>query len=105
MSAGRVPVSTAGAGMSWWSPDGREIRYLDLDSQFLSVQVKTEPTFSSTEPKLLYSIKDLKTRSVTFAPDGRLMVVLQGESEKTTKSVGLVVNFIEELRAKMATAK
>ena len=105
MSAGRVPVSTAGAGMSWWSPDGKEIRYLDLDSQVLSVQVKTEPAFSATEPKVLYSIKDLKTRSVTFAPDGRLMVVLQGESEKSTKSVGLVVNFIDELRAKMATAK
>jgi hypothetical protein len=30
---------------------------------------------------VLYSIKDLKTRSIAFAPDGRLMVVLQGESQ------------------------
>ena len=39
------------------------------------------------------------------SPDGRLMVVLQGQNEQTTKTVGLVVNFLEELRAKMATAK
>jgi hypothetical protein len=103
--AGRVQVSTSGGNSPWWSADGKEIRYLDLDSQVMSVQVKTEPTFSTTEPKVLYSIKDLKTTSVAFAPDGRLMVVLQGESEKTTKKVDLVVNFLEELRAKIATAK
>ncbi len=102
---GRVPVSTSGGGLAWWSPDGNEIRYIDLDSQVLSVQVKTEPTFSTSEPNVLYSIKDLKTKSVVFANDGRLMVVLQGESEKTTKSVGLVVNFLEELRAKMPALK
>ncbi len=103
--AGRVPISTSGGDSAWWSPDGKEIRYLDLDRQVWSVQVKTEPTFAVSEPKLLYSIKDLKTRSLVFAPDGRLMVVLQGESEKTTKKVDLVVNFLDELRAKMPPAK
>ncbi len=103
--AGRVQVSTGGGTSAWWSPDGKEIRYLDADSQVMSVLVRTDPAFSAAEPKVLYSIKDLKTRGSTFAPDGRLMVVLQGESERTTKSVGLVVNFLDELRAKMATAK
>jgi Tol biopolymer transport system component len=103
--AGRTQVTTTGASGGWWSPDGKEIRYIDSDSQVLSVQVKTEPTFAATEPKVLYSIKDLKTRSRDFAPDGRLMVVLQGESEKTTKKVDLVVNFLDELRAKMSPAK
>lgn len=39
----------------------------------------------------------------TFAPDGRLMVVLQGEGEQTTH-IDLVVNFLEDVRAKMAAA-
>ncbi len=32
------------------------------------------------------------------------MVILQGEGERTTK-IDLVVNFLDELRAKMATAR
>jgi serine/threonine-protein kinase len=104
--AGRVPVSTGGGNLSWWSPDGgKEIRYVDADSQVMSVQLKFEPTFSASEPKALYSIKDLKIRGSTFAPDGRMMVVLQGVSEQTTKSIGLVVNFLDELRTKMPAAK
>ena len=102
--AGRVPISSTGVRTSWWSSDGKEIRYVDSDSQLMSVQVKLEPTFAASEPKVLSSIKDIKTRSVTFAPDGRLMVVLQGESERTTRKVDLVVNFIDELRAKMPAA-
>lgn len=103
--AGRVQVSANGGDAAWWSADGKEIRYVDSDKQVMSVQVKTEPTFTATEPKALYSIKDLKTKSICFAPDGRLMVVLQGESEKTTKKVDLVVNFLEELRSKVPTTK
>jgi Tol biopolymer transport system component len=104
VKAGRVPVSTSGGGLCMWSKDGKEIRYLDSDSQVMSVQVQTEPTFSVSEPKLLYSIKDLKTRGITFAPDGRLLVVLQGQSEQSTTSVGLVINFMDELRAKIPKA-
>ncbi len=105
--AERVPISTSGANSSssWWSPDGKEIRYLDTDSQIMSVQVSTEPAFTASEPKILYSIKDLKTRAITFAPDGRLMVVLQGQSEQTTTKIDLAVNFLGELRARVLQGK
>ncbi len=103
--AGRRQISTSGGGTSWWSPDGKEIRYLDNDWQIMSVQIKTEPAFSASEPKVLYSLKDLKVRGWAFGPDGRLMVILQGDSEQTTASVGLVVNFLDELRAKVPAAK
>jgi hypothetical protein len=33
------------------------------------------------------------------------MAVMMGESEQTTAAVGVVVNFGDEIRAKMATAK
>jgi eukaryotic-like serine/threonine-protein kinase len=101
----RTRISTGGATDSgWWSPDGTEIRYFDSDSQLISVQVQTEPSFSVSPPKVLYSIKDLKIRDVTFAPDGRVMVVLQGENEQATK-IDLVVNFADEVRARMADSK
>ncbi|MFM9958525.1 MAG: protein kinase domain-containing protein [Phycisphaerales bacterium] len=102
---GRVQVSTNGHdGAGWWSPDGKEIRFFDADKQMVSVEVKTEPTLSVSLPKVLYSIKDLKTRSATWTPDGRAMVILLGENESASR-IDLVVNFAEELQAKMGGAK
>jgi len=54
--------------------------------------------------KVLYSMKDLKTRGAAWTPDGRPMVILQGESELANR-IDLVVNFAQELRAKMSTSK
>jgi len=103
--AGRVQVSTNGHdGSGWWSPDGKEIRFVDSDKQVVSVEVKTEPTFSVSLPTVLYSIKDLKTKNYSWSPDGRLMVILQGENELASR-IDLVVNFADEIRAKLGAAK
>ena len=104
-ASGRVQISTTGHdGAAWWSPDGKEIRYVDGDKQVMSVEVTTEPTFSASLPKVLYSIKDLKTTSFAWAPDGRLMVILQSANEQS-KKIDLIVNFGEEIRAKMGAVK
>lgn len=103
--SGRVQVSTTGHdGVSWWSPDGKEIRYVDGDKQVMSVEVQTEPAFSASVPKAIYSIKELKTSSFTWAPDGRLLVVQQGPNEQITK-IDLVLNFMDEVRAKLGEAE
>ncbi|HEX2837776.1 MAG TPA: protein kinase [Phycisphaerales bacterium] len=99
--AGRVQLSTSGHdGGCWWSEDGKEIRFVDGDKQVVSVEVKTEPTFAASVPRVLYSIKELKTRGSSWAPDGRLMVILEGENEQANR-IDLVVNFLDELRARM----
>lgn len=104
-AAGRVQISTNGHdGTSWWSPDGTEIRFIDGDRQVMSVQVQTEPKFSVSPPKMLYSLKELKIRSWAWCPDGRLMAVLEGEGERPDK-IDLLVNFADELHAKLATEK
>jgi Tol biopolymer transport system component len=104
-AAGRTQISTNGHDNAvWWSPDGKEIRFIDSDRQVVSIELKTEPTFSASLPKPLYSIKELKTTNFSWAPDGRLMVILQGENERANR-VDLVVNFLDELRSKMPAAK
>jgi Tol biopolymer transport system component len=104
-AAGRVQVSTNGhEGAAWWSPDGKEIRFFDGDKQVVSVEVKTEPAFSASLPKVLYSVKELKAKYFSWAPDGRLMVILPGENEQASR-IDLVVNFADEIREKMGTAK
>jgi Tol biopolymer transport system component len=103
--AGRVQVSTNGHdGSAWWSADGSEIRFVDADRQVMSVEVKTDPTFSVSLPKFLYSIKELRSISFSWSPDGRLIAILPGENERTSR-IDLVVNFAEEVRAKMSSAQ
>jgi len=99
--AGRVQVSTSGHdGAAWWSADGKEIRFIDSDKQVMSVEVQTEPALTVSLPKALYGFKELKTRGMSWAPDGRVMVVLQGENERPNR-IEVVVNFLDEVRAKM----
>ena len=99
--SGRVQISTNGhEGVAWWSRDGKEIRFIDVDRQVVSVDVKTEPAFSASLPKVLYSVKQLKTRNFAWAPDGRLLVILKGKNEESSR-VDLVVNFAAEIQAKM----
>ncbi|HBS28685.1 MAG TPA: hypothetical protein DEB06_04360 [Phycisphaerales bacterium] len=103
--SGRVQISTTGSdGSGWLSPDGKELRYVDSDRQVMSVQVQTEPALSVSLPKVLYAFKDLKYRDFSWAPDGRPMVALQGEGERPGK-IDLVVNFMDEARAKIDAAK
>ncbi len=104
-ASGRVQISSTGHnGSSWWSPDGKEIRYVDGDEQVMSVEVQTEPTFSASIPKRLYSMKELKSRGFSWTPDGRVMVILPGDNEQVTK-IDLVLNFADEVRAKLAPSK
>lgn len=104
-ASGRVQLSTTGHnGACWWSSDGKEIRFMDGDKQVMSVDVQIEPSFSASMPKPLYSLKDLNTENFSWTPDGRLMVILKGDSEQPNK-INLVVNFMDELRAKLGPAK
>ena len=104
-AVGRVQISTNGHdGAGWWSPDGKEIRYVDGDKQVVSVQVQTEPKFTTSLPKVLYSLKDLKTRNFALTPDGRIMVIMQGENERVSR-IDLIVNAMDEIRAKLSAAK
>jgi serine/threonine protein kinase/Tol biopolymer transport system component len=106
--SGRVQISTATGvqGDGWRSSDGKEIRFVDSDLQVFSVQIQTESTLSASVPKLLYSMKDLKPqfRNAVFAPDGRLLVILRAEDEGKNR-LDVIVNFVDEMRAKVDAAK
>jgi serine/threonine-protein kinase len=103
--AGRTQISNSGTmGGAWWSRDGKELRYIDTDSQVQSVQLQTQPTLTVSLPKPLYSIKEFEFRLATTAPDGRMMLVIKGESERATK-IDLLVNFTDEVNARMTSVK
>ncbi len=102
--SGRIQLSTAGAQSAGWaSPDGKEIRFFDSESQLVSIQVTTAPTPSASLPKPIFSLKELKSMMMCdFAPDGRLMAIMKSEEEGKNR-IDLVVNFVDDMKAKLAT--
>jgi Tol biopolymer transport system component len=104
--SGRVQISTAGAQSAGWSsPDGKEIRFVDSNGRLMSVQVQTEPTLSVSLPKTLMNVKDLKAMMLCeFSPDGRLLAIMKSEDESKNR-IDLVVNFVDEMRAKVDAPK
>ncbi len=106
--SGRVQISTATgiSGTGWWSPDGKEIRFVDSDLQVFSVLIQTEPALSASVPKLLYSMKEFQSRirNGVFAPDGRLLDIMKAEDEGKNR-LDVIVNFVDEMRAKVDAAK
>jgi Tol biopolymer transport system component len=106
--SGRVQISTATGvqGEGWWSPDGKEIRFVDNDLQVFSVQIQTEPTLAASVPKPLYSMKELqpRIRNGVFAPDGRILSIMKAEDEGKNR-LDVMVNFVDEMRARIDAAK
>ncbi len=102
--AGQHQISIGGAWGAWWGKDGKEVHYVDLSNDVMSVPVETAPAFSAGAPKKLYSISEIKNFSAEFAPDGRMLVVLAGEGEQITR-IDLVLNFCEELKHKMGAVE
>jgi len=100
-----------------WSPDGRRIYYRS-GTGFYAVDVTTTPTFVARPPRLLFDNPRLAipdgpgyTRNWDVRPDGTGFVMVLDEAQKeaggTTMldrrltDVVLVVNWFEELRARM----
>jgi serine/threonine-protein kinase len=102
-----------------WSPDGRRIYYRS-GTGFYAVDVTTTPTFVARPPRLLFDNPRLAipdgpghTRNWDVRPDGTGFVMVLDEAQKeaggTTMldrrltDVVLVVNWFEELRARMGS--
>jgi serine/threonine-protein kinase len=122
---GRQSISPGLGADPVWSPDGRQLYYRS-GSQFLVVDVATEPTFEVSVPELLFDevayaeiIRGGGVRNWDLHPDGsRFLMVRQGgggqesgqqgagglgggETASPFSEVYLVTNWFEELRQRM----
>jgi serine/threonine-protein kinase len=100
-SAGGTPtrVSTAGGTGPIWAPDGRELYYRATD-QMLAVSLSSTPTLSPGTPQLLFRGTWLGDGDIS--PDGKRFLFLTDPSAAVQpSSVQLIVNWIEELKAKV----
>jgi len=105
----RVRVSSNGGGMPRWSPDGRELLYLDPDgSAVLSVPVRTAPKLELGAPRKLFSgafWTDTGTGPVfDVTNDGkRFALLLRHEDPKRSAELIVVQNWFAEV-SKLARA-
>ena len=104
----RKQISTDGGASPRWSPDGREIFYLDYGRQaIVAVEVRTEPAIEAGTPRLLFEwpIGRAYDRQWDVAPDGERFVV-RGTSETKGRSrprIHFVLNWFDELERLVPT--
>jgi serine/threonine-protein kinase len=106
VETGRVQISTAGGTSPRWSPDGREIFYLD-PSGLMTVAVTRAQSLAAGTPRRLFEVRPFGGRlggDYEVAPDGRRFLFILDGPPAAGHPVHLVVveNWVEELKSRLA---
>ena len=100
-------ISTDGGWWPLWSRDGRELFYWQ-DDKLMVVDVETAATFRAGRPRTLFQGLFFGTEHNNYdvTPDGtRFLMIKADPAESGEKHVNVVMNWFEEVKAKMAAAK
>jgi Tol biopolymer transport system component len=100
---GRFPISTDGGDFPRWSSNGRELFYRQSD-KVMAVDVETNPQFRAGTPRLLFGGIQY-SNSYDLDPEGKrfLMIKLPTAQPSATDRVEIVLNWFEELKARVPT--
>jgi len=107
--SGRWQVSIGGGTHPRWSPDGRELYYLN-GTQLIAARIVTSPGFGVAQRTPLFPVGDfdIDVYHTTYepTPDGRFFLFMASRDrlahrERTTRVV-LVDNWFADLRARLA---
>jgi serine/threonine-protein kinase len=112
---GRWQVSTSGGDSPLWSPDGRELFYLNGDA-VMAVPVITERGFGLETPQVLFRGTFVPASSVVgdrnpwdISPDGKRFLMMKESTSDTSKGpvprpqINIVLNWTEELKQRVPT--
>jgi eukaryotic-like serine/threonine-protein kinase len=108
---GRWQISTSGGGGPLWSPDGRELFYLNGDA-VMSVSIKTELSFDIVgTPQVLFRGTfvgpDLGEGTPwALSPDGKRFLMIKPpaitpSAEEGLRKINIVLNWFEELKQRV----
>jgi len=102
----KVKISAGRGFLPKWSPDGKEVCYRN-DTQFMAVSVSAQDEgFRAQNPRLLFELKGGNySFSYDMAPDGNRFLFHRtaGEAKEQSQQPTVVVNWFEELKAKVPT--
>ena len=92
----REQISTGGGREPVWSPDGRELFYRDPEgSRVMVVPIETEPTLVLRSATVVFegSYLGVSGRHYDLAPDGRFLMIKQGDEASTSGQIIVVENW------------
>ena len=102
---GKWQISTNGGSNPRWSHDGRELFFVS-GTALMAVGVTLTPTFEFSPPQKLCDAPAGVIGVGSVAPDGKRFVVgVDRSPESSSTQLSVVVGWLEELRAKMRSAK
>jgi Tol biopolymer transport system component len=97
MTGGKTRVSTGGAARPRWTRDGRELVYLSVDQNLVSVPVRTAPSLQVGTPKPLFPVKTGTTwGDFDVSLDGNRFLAVVVEVRANEQPVTLVLNGLGE---------
>ncbi|MEQ1693515.1 MAG: hypothetical protein ABMA00_19660, partial [Gemmatimonas sp.] len=94
-----TPVSSGGASQSKWSPNGREIFFVNGKAELMSVEVLQGRPFAVGVPRVLFPLPGITEWDV--APDGSRFIMLRPRDAQQRRRLIVVENFLEELKSKV----
>ncbi len=106
-SDGRWVVSSNGGQEPVWAHSGRELFYKNAAGYLVVAEIATSPTFAVVTERALFATgdyqSDLRHRRYDVTPDDRRFVMIRNVplAEETETAPVLVLNFFEELKAKV----
>jgi serine/threonine-protein kinase len=109
-SKGRWQISTGGGEKPLWGPDGRELFYMTPSGRLMVVPLQTDPSFATGSAEFLfvetYHVRD-EGRTYDISPDGQrfLMIKESKDDSSAPRSMTVVLNWFEELKARVPTGK
>ena len=112
VDAGRIPIATGTKPV--WSPKRGELFYIDEKNFLTTVPVQTTPTFKVGNPTQLFELKSVPAvssgRRYDVSRDAQRFVVIKdlpvssgGQTGEAPPTMVVVLNWIEELRAKVGS--
>jgi len=97
-------VSNGGGSQPAWANDGRRLFFYSDPDKVMSVEISFTPKLGASAPVEAYDLRKLHVNPTEWdiMPDGRLLAIQKGEGEGDITVFNVVLNWFDELRARMA---
>ena len=89
----KIRVSSGGARLLQWSPDGKELFYLADDGRLMSLPVKTSPSLQTGTPVALFTVRGKPWQSFAPSSDGKKFLAVVPETAADEQPMTVVVNW------------
>ena len=98
-------VSSGGGQQPAWANNGQRLFYYNEPNKVMSVDISVTPKLTASAPVVAYDLRKLRVNPNEWdvMPDGRLLAIQKGEGEDDITDFNVVLNWSDELRARMAT--